>query len=158
MESGWHECFHRMQTFDRLASSRTDQRSRSMEKPAMAKAKKCAGIIQSGARKGSVKSNYRKQPGGRCPVKLSATSTRRRKSATSCRDIAKRVYKQGIAKGWDMHAKHKSLPKSIPTAARGPASYEQQAAALDRIYGQGMAGLGGHRPRKRRRSRKPRRS
>ncbi len=126
----------------------------------MAKAKQCAGIVKSGPRKGQVKSDYRRQPGGRCPVKLSATSTRRRKSATSCRDIAKRVYKQGIAKGWDMHAKHKSLPKSVPAATQSPASYEKQAAALDRIYGRGMAGLGGHGKRKRRHKRsrrKPRR-
>lgn len=116
----------------------------------MAKAKKCAGIIQSGARKGSVKSNYRKQPGDRCPVKLSAGGTRRRKSASSCKDIAKRAFKAGIAKGRKLQAAHKPTPKNV---AQSPASYSQQAAAIDRIYGRGMAGLGGTSRRRRRRRR-----
>lgn len=116
----------------------------------MAKAKKCAGIVQSGPRKGRVKADYRKQPGDRCPVKLSAGGTRRRKSAGSCRALAEKAFKAGIAKGRKLQAAHKPTPKTV----HAPASYEQQAAAMDRIFGRGMSGLGGAGKRRRRRRRR----
>lgn len=119
--------------------------------------KRCKkGVGKSGAKKGKLLKGYIWPGGGRCPIKgkvgKAKAAPKKRRGRARRRSVASYAKSQASAAGRygagaEAFIRQQRMTKST---SRPPASYTQQSAALNRIFGKNQSMAGARRRRRRR--------